>query len=159
VTAMLALAYAAQRRLTPGRLRRTVPAEAALGVAVVAVTTVLVAQAPARSTYGPAVSLTAPLDSRSAAIQLSSTRRGPTSIHVTALDSHGAPIGAASVAGTLSSQDADIAALAVPFAPGPNDEWHSRYAVVPRAGWWTLTLTVEFSASQAIVTAAHFRVW
>ena len=159
VTAMLALAYIAQRRLSPERLRRTVPAEAALGLAVVAVTTVLVSQPPAAITYGPAVSLTAPLEDRSAAIHLSTTRRGPTSIQVSTLDNHGRPVDAASVKGTLSSQDADIAALAVPFAPGPNKVWHTRYAVVPRAGWWTLTLTVEFSTREAIVTAAHFRVW
>jgi copper transport protein len=159
VVAMLALAYAAQRRLTPERLRRTVPAAAALGLAVVAVTTVLVAQPPARTTYGPAVSLSAPLDNRSAAIHISTTRRGPTSIEVTALDARKRPVDAASVAGTLSSEDAGIAALAVPFSPTPSKAWQSAYAVVPRAGWWTLTLTVQFSSTQAIVTAAHFRVW
>lgn len=159
VLAMLALAFIAQRRSTPERLRRTVPVEAALGVAVVAVTTVLVAQPPARTTYGPPVSLTAPLGNRSAAIHISTTRRGPTSILVSAVDSRGTPVDATSVKGTLSSQDADIAALGVPFAPAPNRQWHSTYAVIPRAGRWMLTLTVEFSSSEAVVTATQFRVW
>jgi len=159
VTAMLVLAFTARRRPTPQRLRRTVPAEAALGIAVVAVTAVLVSQPPARTTYGPAVSLTAPLDARSAAIHITTTRRGPTAIDVTALDARGTPVNVASVTGTLSSQDAGIAALALRFSPASDKAWRSIYAVVPRAGWWTLTLTVEFSASEAIVTAAQFRVW
>lgn len=159
VVAMLALAYIARRRLNPQRLRRTVPAATALGLAVVAVTTVLVSQPPARTTYGPPVSLTAPLGSRSAVIHITTTRRGPTSILVTALDTHGTAVAAASVRGSLSSRDANIAALAVPFSPALNKVWHSTYAVVPRAGWWTLTLTVEFSTSEAIVTTTRFRVW
>jgi len=162
VVGMLALAYTSQRlilRLTPERLRRTVPAEAALGLAVVAVTAVLVSQPPARTTYGPAVSLTAPLQNRSAAIQISTTRRGPTTIDVTAVDGRGRPVDAASVKGTLSSQDAGIAALAVPFSPTPGKAWQSTYAVVPRPGWWTLTLTMQFSSAEAVVTAADFRVW
>jgi copper transport protein len=159
VLAMLASAYIAQRRLTPQRLRRTVPVDAVLGVAVLAVTAVLVAQPPARTTYGPPVSLTAPLDNRSAAVHISTTRRGPTSVTVQIVDSHGTPVDAASVKGTLSSQDADVASLVVPFAAASNKLWDSTYAVIPRAGWWTLNLTVEFSSSQAIVTAAHFRVW
>jgi copper transport protein len=159
VLAMLALAYIAQRRLALHRLRRTVRAEAALGLAVIAVTMVLVSQPPARDTYGPPISLVAPLDTRSATIHITSTRRGPTSIEVTPLDRHGSPVSAASVKGTLSSNDANIAALGVPFSAAPDDAWHSTYVVVPRAGWWTLTLTVEFSSSEAIVTSTRFRVW
>ena len=59
----------------------------------------------------------------------------------------------------MSSDDANIAALTVPFSVAPNNAWQSTYAVVPRAGWWTLTLTVQLSSTEAIVTAAHFRVW
>jgi copper transport protein len=159
VVAMLALAYLAQRRLSAERLRLTVPAEAALGLGVIAITTVLVSQTPARSSYGPPVTLVAPLGTHSAAINIASTRHGPTSIKVSALDTLGRPVDAASVKGTLSSEDADVAALAVPFSVAPNNAWQSTYAVVPRAGWWTLTLTVEFSNSEAVVTAAEFRVW
>jgi copper transport protein len=159
VVTMFALAIIARRRSTAERLRRTAPAEAALGVAVVVITTVLVSQPSARSTYGPPVTLSAPLDTRSAAIHITTTRHGPTSIAVTTLDNHDRPVHASSVKGTLSSQDAHIAAWEVPFAPAPDEVWQSANAVVPRAGWWTLTLTVEFSTSQAIVTAAHFRAW
>ena len=159
VLAMLTLAYIARRRLADERLRRTVPIETALGLVVIAITTVLVAQPPARDTYGPSFSSIAPLGTRSAEIHISSTRHGPTAIEVIARDPSGSPAGANTVKGTLSSEDTGIAALPVTFSPIPGGAWRSTYAVIPRAGWWTLTLTVEFSINEAIVTSTRFRVW
>ncbi|WP_264069609.1 copper resistance CopC/CopD family protein [Mycolicibacterium komossense] len=159
VTVMLAVAYIGQRRLDPKVLRRTVPAEMVLGLAVLVATTALISQAPARTTFGPPVSLTAPLDSRSARIHIDTTRRGPTSISVTALNPQGRPTAAEAVSGTLSSDDAGVAALKVKFEPTAGGEWRSTYAVVPLPGSWTLNLTVEFSTSDAVVTSAAFRVW
>ena len=159
VTATLAIAYVGQRRLDPKTLRRTVPAEMALGLAVVVATTALISQAPARTTYGPPVSLAAPLDSRSARIDIDTTRRGPTSISVSARDAQGHLVSAESVTGTLSSDDAGIAALNVRFHPTSDGDWRSSYAVVPLPGSWRLNLTVEFSTSDAVATSANFRVW
>jgi copper transport protein len=159
VTALVAVAYLGQRRLDPPVLRRTVPAELALGLAVVVVTTVLVSQAPARTTYGPAETLTAPLDTRSARIHLDTTRRGPTSISVAVLNAAGRPVDADSVTGSLSSADAGIAALKVKFSPARDGAWRSADAVVPLPGSWTLNLTIEFSTSDAVATTTRFRVW
>jgi copper transport protein len=159
VTAMLAVAYRGQRRLDPKVLRRTVPTEMALGLAVVAITTGLVSQAPARTTYGPPVSMSAPLDGRSALVRIDTTRRGPTEISVSAFDNAGHLIAATSVSGALSSDDAGIAALNIKFDPGADGRWTSSHAVVPLPGSWTLRLVVEFSTSDAVATAAHFRVW
>lgn len=159
VAAMLGLACVGQRRLDPKVLRRTVPVEMALGLAVVAVTTALVSQAPARNTYGPPVTVSAPLDDRSALVHVDTTRRGPTTITVSPLDARGTPVRATSVRGTLSSDDAGIPALTVKFQPTPDGRWRSSHAVIPLAGSWTLQLVVEFSTSDAIATTAHFRVW
>jgi copper transport protein len=159
VAAMLAVAYVGQRRLDPKVLRRSVPVEMTLGLAVVAVTTALVSQAPARTTFGPPVTVRAPLDSRSALITVGTTRRGPTDISVTALDAAGHQVRATSVTGTLSSEDAGIAALNVTFQPATDGQWRSAHAVVPLPGSWTLKLVVEFSTSDAVATAAHFPVW
>jgi copper transport protein len=159
VAAMLGLAYLGQRHLDPQVLRRTVPLEMALGFAVVIVTSALVSQAPARETYGPAVSLSAPLDGRSARIEIGSTRRGPTAIVVAVTDAQHRLVHAQAVRATLSSADAGIPALKVKFAPTVDDQWRASYAVVPLAGSWTLNLTVEFSTSDAVVTTAQFRVW
>jgi copper transport protein len=159
VTGMLVLACISQRHLDQRLLRRTVPAEMALGLAVIIATTALVSQAPARTTYGPAVSLSAPLDARSARIRIDTTRRGPTSIAVTAVDAVDRLVPARSVRGTLSSEDAGIAALEVKFTPAADGAWRSSYAVVPLPGSWTLILTIEFSAADAVVTSTNFRVW
>ncbi len=160
VAAMLALAYAARRRLSPTMLRRTVPLEAALGVAVIAITSVLVTQPPARTTYGPAVTITAPIvDGGHSEIRVDSTRRGPTSIQARLIGRGGQILAPRAVTAKLSSADANIAALPVEFVPDGTDWWRSSYATLPRAGSWTAQITFVFGPTDARVTAASFRVW
>jgi len=160
VTAMLAVAYWGRRRLTPTMLRRTVPVEAALGAVVIALTTALVAQPPARTVYGPPVALRAALSAgRTVDIHLSTTRHGPVRVELSVLDAHGSALRPQSVRATLSSADAGIASLPVKLAPDEAGHWHSTYATAPRAGTWTLAITVGFTATDAVATAAAFRAW
>jgi copper transport protein len=160
VSAMLGLAYLGRRRLLPAALRRSVPLEAAFGAVVLVLTTALVAQPPARTLYGPAVALRAPLDDgRSAEIAVSSTRHGPIGIQLAVVDEHGGVVQPQKMSATLSSVDAGIASLPVRLAPGPADHWHSTYATAPRAGTWTLQITVGFTPTDAVATATVFRVW
>ena len=160
VSAMLGLAYFARRGLWPATMRRSVPLEAVLAAVVIALTTALVAQPPARTVYGPPAALRAPLEEgRSAAIDLSTTRHGPIGIQVAVVDARGDALQPQTVAATLSSADAGIASLPVRLAPGEPGHWHSTYATAPRAGMWTLQITVEFSATDAVATTAVFRVW
>ena len=160
VIAMLAVAYAARRHLGSRPLRRPVAMEAALGAMVIAVTTVLVSQAPARTTYGPPVSATAGLDDgRAARVRISSTRRGPTTVETTVVGPHDEALRPQSVTGTLSSQDAGVPALTVRFTDDAQGHWHSTYATLPRPGHWLLRLTVQFSQSDAVVTAVPFQAW
>ncbi|BBY65575.1 copper resistance CopC/CopD family protein [Mycolicibacterium helvum] len=159
VCVMVVIAYLARRRLTPTRLRRMVPLEAAVGVIVLVVTMVLVASPPARTSFGPPITLDAPLDNeRHVHVAISSTRRGPTTIRATVLDSSGRPAPALSLAGTLSSREAQIPSLPVDFTLETND-WVSTYASAPRPGLWTLRLTVRLGPTDAIVTSAGFQVW
>ncbi|MEN4446538.1 copper resistance protein CopC [Mycobacterium sp. SM3041] len=151
VTLMAALAYLGRRRLTPERLRRTVPWETALAVLVLIMTTVLTGEPPARTTYGPAFTATAALDEdRQAQVHLDTTRHGAIPIDV-------AVPGATGLRGTLSS--AEIASLPVRFTAGPDGHWHSTYATAPRPGLWTLQLTVQFGPNDATVTSVPFRAW
>ena len=160
VAAMLGLAYWGRRKLSPATLRRSVPVEAALGVIVIAVTTALVAQPPARTVYGPPVALRAPLDDgRSTAIDLSTTRHGPIGITLAVVDAHGGVLQPQTVTATLSSVDAGIASLPVRLDPAGAGHWRSTYASAPRAGIWTLQVTVGFSATDAVAATAEFRVW
>ena len=160
VAAMLVLAYLGRRRLKPATLRRTVPWEAALGAAVVVVTAILVAQPPARTTYGPAVAMTAPLEGgRYTEIHVDTTRRGPTSIEARVLGSGGKTVSPQSVTATLSSADANIAGLPVDFVEDRTGIWRSTYATLPRPGLWKLQLAVTFTAADAVVTTVAFRAW
>lgn len=151
VTLMVALAYLGRRRLTPQRLRRTVPLETALAVLVLLMTTVLTGEPPARTTYGPELTATAALDEgRQAQVHLGTTRHGAIPIEVTVP-------GATGLRGTLSSNE--VAALPVRFTAGPDGRWHSTYATAPRPGLWTLQLTVQFGPYDAAVTGVPFRAW
>lgn len=153
VVAMLGLAYLGRRRLTASRLRRTVPIEAAVGAAVLIITTVLTGTPPARNSFGPPSDTTAALGSgRQAHVNLATTRRGAIPIDVTISGAQ-----ATAVQGTLSS--AEIAAMPVHFAPGAGGHWHSTYATAPRPGLWRLRLTVQFSSSDAVVADVPFRAW
>lgn len=160
VAAMLILAYLGRRRLQAATLRRTVPWEAALGAAVVIVTAVLVAQPPARTTYGPAVAMTAPLaDGRYAEIHVDTTRHGPTSIEARVFGPNGKIAEPRSVTATLSSADANIAGLPVEFAEDHTGIWRSTYATLPRPGLWKLQLAAAFTSADAVVTTVTFRAW
>jgi copper transport protein len=160
VLAMVGLAVWGRRRLTTEVLRRTVPVEALIGVAVLVVTTVLVAQPPARTVYGPPVTLAAPLENdRTAVIDVSSTRRGPIRIELAVRNTGGSALPVQAVTATLSSVDAGIAALPVRWRPGPAGHWLSTYASTPRPGTWTLHLIVGFTATDVVASTAAFRVW
>lgn len=160
VLAMLVLAYVGRRRLTLTTLRRTVPLEAALGLAIVGITSVLVMQPPARTTYGPSVTISAPLvGGRHSEIRVAGTHRGTTSIEARALGPNGQVLTPHSIKATLSSTDANIAALPVEFLPDGNGTWRSSYAALPRAGVWTIQLTFDFGPADAQVSTASFRVW
>lgn len=160
VGAMLGVATIARRRFTTSRLWRAVALEAGMGVIVLAVTTVLVGLPPARTSYGPPVALSAPLDVGShVAVEIASTRRGPLAIEASVLDDRGRVLQAESIVGALSSKDADIPSLPIDFRAEGQNHWQSIYASAPRPGEWTLRLTVRLAPSNAIVTSVKFRVW
>jgi copper transport protein len=142
----------------PRTIARSVRIEAALGIAVIAATALLVSQPPARTTYGPAVSLTAPLGNDRAHIHIDTTRRGREHITVNLTDTAGKPVTAQSITAQLSSSD--VAALNATLAKDTptGTGWRSDVAV-PLPGTWTLTLTVTLDPTDAYATAIHYRVW
>jgi copper transport protein len=140
-------------------VRRSARAEAVVGVAVLAVTAILTSEAPGRTTYGPPVTLTAPLGPDYLSIQVSSTRRGPQDITIRVLGPAGSPVPAQSVTATLSSPA--VASLPVRLretaAAGP--AWTSTGTVAPLPGTWTLTVNVALTGSSAYTTSAAYQVW
>lgn len=153
----------AAREVTPvdvvRAVRRSARIEAVVGAAVLAVTAVLVSEAPARTTYGPPVTLSAPLGADHVTIQVDTTLRGPQAITIQVLDPAGAPAPAQSATATLSS--ADVAALNVTLRKTAADgsSWASTAAVVPLPGTWTLTVNVALDTATAYTTSAAYQVW
>lgn len=162
VAAALVLAALGRRLVTRtqplagGRLRAGVLVEAALVLCALGVTTVLVATPPARTTYGPAVTLAAPLHGGTAEVQVEPTRAGVQTLTIRTLGADGTPVAATSVTAKLGS--AAVAGIDVPLTRQPDGSWQGR-APVPVAGEWTVTLTVSLGSDVSYTTAATYRTW
>jgi copper transport protein len=128
-------------------------------VAVLGVTAVLVSQPPARITYGPAVTLTAPLGADRVTVRVSPTRRGPEPCGIRVLNAAGDPLPATRLTATLSS--ASVASLAVTLHPAgtSRSHWTSTAAVVPIPGACTLILNTSLGRATAYTTSASYQVW
>ncbi|MFD1723082.1 CopD family protein, partial [Amnibacterium endophyticum] len=157
VAVALALAVGAHRLLargsSPHRLRRAVIAEAAVTAAVVAVTAVLTMQPTAAETYGPPAAVAAPLDPGRLAVQVASTRRGPTRLHLAP------PPGVRldRVEGSLSTEG--VPGLEVHFERTADGGWRSTDAQTPLPGRWTLTLQLDVAPDRGLATRTAWDVW
>jgi len=138
------------------RVRIAVGVEAALTITVVLVTTLLVSLPPARTTYGPTTTLTAPAGRESALITISPTHAGPQHITVTLQSPSGAEADAASVHGTLGSDT--VAGITVRFAHDSAGSW-SADVIAPVAGEWTIQLAIDLGSAGTYATSARYRVW
>lgn len=162
VAAALVLAALGRRLVTRTQplarrqLRVGVLVEAVLVLAALGVTTVLVATPPARTTYGPAVTLAAPLHGGAARVRIEPTRAGVQTLTVRTLGADGAPVAATSVTAKLGS--AAVPGIDVPLIRQPDGSWQGR-APVPIAGEWTVTLTVSLGSDVSYTTAATYRTW
>jgi copper transport protein len=183
VAVMLITAYLAQRLLAPPpadpeaehetpaetlaretpdlirAVRRSVRIETTIAALVVAVTAVLVSEPPASGSYGPPVTVTAPLGPDHVSVHISPTRRGPQAITIEVLNQSGAAVKASSVTASLSSPQVSALDLTLARKTGNGSEWASRAAVAPLPGVWTLTINVSLGAAEAYTTSVRYQVW
>jgi copper transport protein len=167
VAGMLAAALLAERHVmgaaVPGRLvravRRSVGIEIVTAVLVLAVTAVLVSEPPARTTFGPAVTLSAPLGADHVSVRIDTTRRGAQAMTLHILTAAGAPVPARTVTATLSSAQVAALRLTLRRLTADGSQWATSAAVVPLPGVWTLTLDVALGPADAYATSASYRVW
>jgi copper transport protein len=169
-----ALAQRSVRRLDPEQdrfthgsvarvLRRSVRIESALAVLVLAVTAVLVSEPPGNTTYGPAVSLSAPLGLDTVRVHVDSTLRGRERFDIEVIDAEGRPAPVQSITAHLSS--VAIGALAIKLQPDTKEigrgwsAWRSTPVVVPDSGVWTVDLDVDIDQIDAYATAVRYQVW
>jgi copper transport protein len=183
VAVMLITAYLAQRLLAPlpagaetgteapagnpapvgpdviRAVRRSVRIETAIAALVVAVTAILVSEPPASGSYGPPVTVAAPLGPDHVSVHISTTRRGPQAIMIEVLNQAGAPVAAPSVTASLSSPQVAALNLTLHRVTADGSEWASRAAVAPLPGLWTLTVNVSLGAAEAYTTSVRYQVW
>jgi copper transport protein len=147
----------------PGRLaravRRSVGIEIVTAVLVLAVTAVLVSEPPARTTFGPPVTLSAPLGADRVRVRIDTTRRGAQAMTLHVLTAAGAPVPARTVTATLSSAQVAALRLTLRRLTPDGSQWATRAAVVPLPGVWTLTLDIALGPADAYATSASYRVW
>lgn len=152
-------AKAGLQRDTVRRVSRNVCVEAVVAAGVLAVTTILVSEPSARATYGPAITVVAPLGQDRVQVHVNTTRRGPQVLDVSIVDAAGRPAPAQAITASLSS--ASVAALDVRLrkVDASGSSWRSSNAVVPLPGVWTLTLDVTLDAADAYATSTSYTVW
>ncbi|WP_431043173.1 copper resistance protein CopC [Streptomyces sp. P1-3] len=157
---------AAQRRRDAdperGALRRSVLAETAIAVVLLAVTTVLTGTQPGRAeteqaaagktapAAGP-VSVKIPYDTGSksgrgsAEITLDPARKGDNEVHVYLTDAAGRPVDVAEIKLSLTQRKQDIGPLPVPLARLSTGHLGADRFQLPVPGAWQLSLTVRTS--------------
>jgi copper transport protein len=133
--------------------------EIVAAILVLAVTAVLVSEPPARTTFGPPVTLSAPLGADHVSVRIDPTRRGAQAMTLHILTAAGAPVPARSVTATLSSAEVAALRLTLRRLTPDGSQWAASAAVVPLPGVWTLTLDVALGPADAYATSASYRVW
>ena len=171
VAVMVAAAYLAYRRI-PGpadgpvdggetlrAVKRTVGIETAVAVLVLAVTAALVSDPPARTTYGPAVTMSAPLGADHVSVHVDTTRRGPQAIAIDVVDPAGSPVQVRTASAMVSSATVPALNLVLRKVTPDGSQWATTAAVIPLPGIWTLTLNIGLGEADAYTTSASYRVW
>ncbi|AXI78705.1 copper resistance protein CopC [Peterkaempfera bronchialis] len=161
------------------RLRRSVLAEAAVAVAVLAVTTLLTNSAPGRNAQtsaAPGVTAPAPAPAQpvslavsydtggsgpgakgTAAISLDPARTGRNEMHVLLTDSTGAPVDVPELRIAFDLPAKNLGPLKATLQKVDTGHW-SAEAQLPMAGDWQLSLTVRSSDIDEVTQTAPVRI-
>jgi copper transport protein len=142
-------------------LRRSVLVELALAVAILALSAVLVGEAPASASSAPQpIDRTLPLRGSSGSdgtveVSVVPASPGTNSLHVFLADGSGEPTQPAGIQVTLTNRAESVGPLDVPLQPAGPGHWTADAMTIPGAGSWTLTVIVradEFTATTASTT-------
>jgi copper transport protein len=141
------------------RLRRSVFAELAIGVVVLAVTSVLVAEPPGKVALDAdrAKARSAPVvlgGGRTATVTIDPGRHGP--VTVTVRLSPGAK--PQQLTATAALPDKQLGPIPIPLRAG-GGEYSASGVVLPSAGSWTITLTVRMSEFDSVVADTKIRLY
>jgi len=146
----------AAARLVPA-LRRSVAVEAGFGVAVLAVTSVLVAQRPAREVYAPAFHDSVPADPNTAQITVDPTLHGQETVSLRFLGPDRTPIDVAEAQARLNLPARGLGPITCTLRPA-GEHVYSCPVLVPEPGEWELRLTVRVGDFDSYFTSSTFTV-
>jgi copper transport protein len=157
VAGLLLLALFARRAVAaaaarPDGLWRIVQGEALLGLAVLSVTSFLVATPPAATAYAPPFSASVSgRDAEGGAIRVvldvAPTRVGAQTVRLQTYTGDGAVLPFVAASGSLSRRGDPAGAVQLTFAAGPPGQGVAKGVVVPSAGDWILTVQVLTDAT------------
>ncbi|PZS30824.1 MAG: hypothetical protein DLM59_10860, partial [Pseudonocardiales bacterium] len=141
-----------------GRLRRSLLVEVFLGVVVLALTSVLVASAPARNTYHPTARATLTFPAATVRVVVSPARAGQNLIDLQVVDKAGRPLTVAQVRAAVSLPSRRLSQLPVRFERAGPGHWTAAAANVPFAGRWQLSVTVRAGDSSESTVTTTIRI-
>jgi copper transport protein len=159
--AMLGLAAAHQRRVRgaadAGPSRLVLP-ELALGVTVLAVTSLLTVTAPGRDTYSPPLHRAVLAQGLLVTVDIPHTRRGPQSVTAHFADPKGYPVAADEVDATYTEDRRGIGPLPLPMRLGLGGEFATGTANILTPGVWRLRLSVRTSDVDVEIADVIYRI-
>jgi copper transport protein len=141
-------------------LRRSVLAELAVAVGILALSAMLVGTPPARSALAQPVDVTLPMQGSAGAVgsvqvSVDPARPGPNTLHLYLFDDTGRLTQPAGIRASLTEEQQSIGPLDVELQPAGPGHYIGEGMSVPGAGTWALTVTArldEFTATTATTT-------
>lgn len=157
---IVGLGYVARRlvqRREFGRLHRGLAVEIGSGVAVLAVTSVLVATLQGKTAYAAPVSRTIVTSAFRLQVEIDPAKTGPSAIRIDAYSPSGARLTMQHVTGSLRLPAQNVGPLPVPFTvTGPGQVRAALTLAAP--GRWQLVLDIQTSPIDATTVATTFTV-
>ncbi|WP_309229497.1 FixH family protein [Blastococcus sp. TML/M2B] len=138
-------------------LRRSMLVEVAVAAVVLALSAVLVGTPPARSAVAQPVDVTLPLqgtagEAGSVQVSVDPALAGSNVLHVYLFDEDGRPTQPVGIEVSLTEEAQDIGPVDVEIAGAGPGHYTADAMTIPKAGTWTLTVTLrldEFTATRA----------
>jgi copper transport protein len=139
-----------------GRLRRSVWAEVAIAVVILAITALLVNAAPARAQSTAPVSLTLKSGQVWVYADIAPGSAGPNDMHFTALPTGGGPANVTDMTVQLTRPGEDLPPFTVPLQKLGAGHYYAPLYDIPYSGKWQMTVRVQLGQTDEAVLTSPF---
>ena len=138
------------------RLRRSVWAEVAIAVVILAITALLVNAAPARAQSTAPVSLTLKSSQVWVYVDIAPGAAGPNDMHFTALPTGGGPATIGDMTVQLTRPGEDLPPFTVPLQKLGAGHYYAPLYDIPYPGTWQMTIRVQLGQTNEAVLTSPF---